>query len=250
MNTNLYPSFSVFSDVLDTRSKQDIGALLLDLTMPNLTGEELLPLIHLDYPDLPIIMVTGTADLATAVECMKMGAFDYLVKPIETRKLIATVKRAVEIQELRQENEALQRNILANELEHPEAFLEIITGNDKIRSILLYVEAIARTVQPVLITGETGVGKELVARGIHKSSGRQGEYTAINVAGFDDNMFADALFGHKKGAFTGAEQTRKGMIERASFGTLFLDEIGDLSHTSQVKLLRLLEAGEYFPRIR
>ena len=201
MNTNLYPSFSVFivddeerilrslsgilksgginniictkesSDVLDTLSKQDIGVLLLDLTMPNLTGEELLPLIHLDYPDLPIIMVTGTADLATAVECMKMGAFDYLVKPIETRKLIATVKRAVEIQELRQENEALQRNILANELEHPEAFLEIITGNDKIRSILLYVEAIARTVQPVLITGETGVGKELVARAIHKSSG-------------------------------------------------------------------------------
>lgn len=115
------------------------------------------------------------------------------------------------------------------------------------RSVLLYAEAIAKTAQAVLITGETGVGKELIARAIHKSSARKGEYLPVNVAGVDDNMFADALFGHRRGAFTSADQTRGGLIERASGATLFLDEIGDLTASSQVKLLRLLETGEYFP---
>jgi DNA-binding NtrC family response regulator len=132
-------------------------------------------------------------------------------------------------------------------LEHPEVFSEIVTGNPMMRSIFQYIEAISLSPQPVLITGETGVGKELVAKAIHHLSNRKGAFVPVNVAGLDDNVFADTLFGHRKGAFTGADQARSGLVEQASGGTLFLDEIGDLSPASQVKLLRLLQDGEFFP---
>jgi len=115
------------------------------------------------------------------------------------------------------------------------------------RSIFQYIESISVSPQPILITGETGVGKELVSKAIHRLSQRKGAFVPVNVAGLDDNVFADTLFGHKKGAFTGADQARNGLVEQASGGTLFLDEIGDLSPVSQVKLLRLLQDGEYFP---
>lgn len=132
-------------------------------------------------------------------------------------------------------------------LKHPEAFAEIITSNIKMLTIFHYIESIAPSMQLVLITGETGVGKELIARSIHKCSNLSGPMITVNVAGLDDNMFSDTLFGHTKGAFSGAERVRRGLIERAEGGTLFLDEIGNLSHASQVKLLRLLEGGEYLP---
>lgn len=193
-------------EVLGILEGQGIFVILLDLTMPHIPGEELLPQIHRNFPDLPVIIVTGNTEVSTAVECMKMGAFDYLVKAVEPNKLIATVNRAIEIQELKQEISTLREHLVSNEFEHPEAFSGIVTGNDRMRSILLYVESIARTAQPVLITGETGVGKELVAGAIHTISGRKGEYIQTNIAGFDDNMFADTLIGHRKGAFTGADQ--------------------------------------------
>jgi DNA-binding NtrC family response regulator len=137
--------------------------------------------------------------------------------------------------------------VLSDKLEHPEVFSEMVTCSARMRSIFQYVEAIAASPRPLLITGETGVGKELVARAVHRLSRRKGAFVPVNVAGLDDNVFADTLFGHKKGAFTGAEQARGGLLEQAAGGTLFLDEIGDLSHASQVKLLRLLQDGEYFP---
>ena len=115
------------------------------------------------------------------------------------------------------------------------------------QAIFSYIEAVAMSPQPLLITGESGVGKELIARAAHTLSGCRGQLVAVNVAGLDDTVFADTLFGHVRGAFTGAEQPRRGMIEEAADGTLFLDEIGDLSIASQVKLLRLLQEGEYFP---
>jgi DNA-binding NtrC family response regulator len=157
------------------------------------------------------------------------------------------VRRAIELRELKRENLLLKQNMLAEGPLHAEAFAEIVTQSRTMIAIFQYVEAIARSTQPVLITGETGVGKELMARAIHTLSDRKGSFVSINVAGLDDEMFADSLFGHKRGAFTGAATARKGLVEQASGGTLFLDEIGDLAVSSQVKLLRLLQEREYFP---
>lgn len=132
-------------------------------------------------------------------------------------------------------------------LKHPEIFENIITQDEKMLSIFQDLESISLTSQPVLITGETGVGKELIAKAIHSLSGLKGRYVAVNVAGLDDLVFSDTLFGHGKGAYTGADQVRDGLIKHAAGGTLFLDEIGDLSLQSQVKLLRLIQEGEYLP---
>jgi DNA-binding NtrC family response regulator len=234
-------------DVMRLLSTQEIEVMLLDLSMPHISGEELLSLITRDFPEIPVVIITGSNDVETAVACMKSGAFDYMVKPVEKSRLISGVKRAIELRELQRENRLLKARVLSGAMEHPEAFSEIITDSEAMRSIFQYIEAISNTSQPVLITGETGVGKELVARAIHKLSKRKGDFVPVNVAGLDDNIFADTLFGHKKGAFTGADQPRSGLIEQASGGTLFLDEIGDLSPASQVKLLRLLQDGEFFP---
>ena len=126
-------------------------------------------------------------------------------------------------------------------------FSDIITTDSQMLSIFKYIESVAKSSKPVLITGETGVGKELIANSVHLSSGRSGEFVTVNVAGLDDTVFSDTLFGHVKGAFTGAHEIRSGLIEKAAGGTLFLDEIGDLSMSSQIKLLRLLQEHEYLP---
>lgn len=228
-------------------SEQEIEVMLLDLSMPFVSGEELLSMVTRDFPEVPVIVITGSNDVETAVRCMKSGAFDYMVKPVEKSRLISGVKRAIEIRELQRENKWLRAHVLSDRLEHPGVFSEIITNSPTMKSIFQYVEAISPSPQPVMITGETGVGKELVARAIHRLSHRTGLFVPVNVAGLDDNVFADTLFGHRKGAFTGADQTRSGMVEQASGGTLFLDEIGDLSPASQVKLLRLSQDGEFFP---
>lgn len=234
-------------DVMPLLAEQDIEVMLLDLRMPHLSGEELLSQITTDFPHVPIIVITGADDVETAVKCMRAGAFDYIVKPVERSRLVASVKTALELRELQRQNQLLRAHVLSDQLADPEPFAEIITTSKMMRSIFQYIEAIANSPQPVLLTGETGVGKELVAKAIHTASGRQGDFIAINVAGLDDNVFADTLFGHRKGAFTGADQTRNGMVEKAEEGTLFLDEIGDLSPASQVKLLRFLQDGEFFP---
>ena len=225
----------------------DASLVLLDLSMPYISGEELLRKIYEEFPDIPVIIITGANDVETAVKCMKNGAYDYMLKPIERNRLISGVRRAIELKDLQQENIRLKKRILSDQLEFPEAFENIITRNKTMHSIFKYLEAIARTSQPVLITGETGVGKELMARAIHTIGGGQSDFVSVNIAGLDDNVFSDTLFGHKKGAFTGADSARPGLIEKAAGGTLFLDEIGDLSLASQVKLLRLLQEREYFP---
>jgi len=234
-------------DVISLLAEQESDVMLLDLRMPYLSGEELLPMVTTDFPHVPVIVITGADDVETAVRCMKAGAFDYIVKPVERSRLVASVKRAIELRELRRQNQLLKAHVLSDQLQNPEAFSEIITTSKIMRSIFQYIESIATSPQPVLITGATGVGKELVARAVHTISRRQGDFIAVNVAGLDDSVFADTLFGHRKGAFTGADQTRTGLAEKASGGTLFLDEIGDLSPASQVKLLRFLQEGEFFP---
>jgi DNA-binding NtrC family response regulator len=204
--------------VLPLLEKWQIEAMLLDLSMPNVSGEELLSVMSCDHPGVPVIIITGANDVETAVRCMRSGAFDYMVKPVEKCRLIAGVRRAVEIRELQRENMLLKDRVLTGELRHPEAFAGIVTRNGVMRAVFQYVEAVAASPQPVLITGETGVGKDLVARAVHEISGRKGAFVAVNVAGLDDSIFADTLFGHRKGAFTGAEQARSGLVEGPAAG--------------------------------
>jgi DNA-binding NtrC family response regulator len=233
--------------VLPLLAEQEVGVLVLDLTMPHISGQALLEQVAGDYPDIPIILMTATNDLETAVQCMQTGAIDYLVKPVEENRLVSSVKRAMEIRMLRAEVLSLKDRLLTDTPPRREAFAEIITQSRAMLAIFRYLEAIASSPQPVLITGETGTGKELVARALHRLSARPGELVAVNVAGLDDAMFSDTLFGHTRGAFTGAERVRDGLITTTAEGTLFLDEVGDLTVASQVKLLRLLQDGTFYP---
>lgn len=228
-------------------ASQRIEVMVLDLWMPTVSGEEILSAMAQDFPEIPVIILTGVNEVETAVRCMKNGAFDYIVKPVERARLLTSVNRAVQFRELRRENDLLKQGVLSAELRHPEAFSSMNTASSQMMSIFRYVEAVAATSQPVLITGETGVGKELLAKAIHAVSGRKGSFVPVNVAGLDDNVFGDTLFGHRKGAFTGADESRPGVIERAGGGTLLLDEIGDLTLPSQLKLLRLVQEREYLP---
>ncbi|SDP73108.1 sigma-54-dependent transcriptional regulator [Desulforhopalus singaporensis] len=233
--------------VLPIVEQKEPSVILLDLNMPHVDGEDILDQIISYYPHIPVIIITGRIDAETAVDCMKNGAFDYIVKPVDENRLIASVQKSLRYTDLHKENESLKERLRNKDIDHPEAFDDIITNNPKMMMIFNYIESIATTGEPVLVRGETGTGKELIARAIHTLSGRRGRFVAVNVAGLDDNVFSDTLFGHVKGAFTGATSGRSGLIEKAAGGTLFLDEIGDLSPGSQIKLLRLLQEKEYLP---
>ena len=232
---------------MDLLSKHEVGIVLLDLNMPNLTGEDLLRTIGEQFPELIVIIVSGMNQIETAVTCMKQGAFDYIVKTAEEDRITTVVLHAIRLIEMRQEYREMSQRFLSDTLRNPEVFEGIVTIDKTMRSIFQYVEAVAKSNQPLLVTGESGVGKGLIVNAAHKLSGCTGPLISVNVGGLDDAMFTDTLFGHIKGAFTGADQARSGMVEQASLGTLFLDEIGDLSNASQVKLLRLLQEGDYFP---
>lgn len=234
-------------DLLPLLDDKEVAVIVLDLFMPHLSGVELLPKIIKLHPEIPVIVLTAAQDVETAVSSMKEGAFDYLVKPVEESRLISSVKRAMEMRYLRRHVNVLKDYLLSDKLDHAQSFASFNTINKKMHSIFQYAEAIAISNEPVLITGETGVGKELLARSIHQLSGRKGKLMPVNVAGLDDVLFSDTLFGHKKGAFTGAVDTREGMVAAAAGGTLFLDEIGDLAKPSQIKLLRLLQENRYHP---
>jgi len=234
-------------EVIHLLQSNEVEGILLDLRMPYISGEDLLSHIKDDFPHVPVIIVTGTNEIDVAVKCMRTGAFDYMVKPVEESRLVSGVMRAIELRELKREYGDLRKRLLSDRLSNPDAFARIITQDRKMQSIFLYVESIAKNDETVLIVGETGVGKELIAKTIHELSRPDKSFLAVNVAGLDDTMFSDSLFGHKKGAYTGAAESRKGFLQQASGGTILLDEIGDLSSVSQVKLLRLLETHEYYP---
>ena len=227
--------------------RHEIGLVLLDLNMPHLGGDQLIALIAERHPEIAIIVISGMNQIESAVNCIKQGAFDYFVKTVEEDRLVSGVLRAIRMLELERQNREMSSRMLSGELKCPAAFAGIVTTDRTMHAIFSYIEAVAMSTEPLLIMGESGVGKELIARAAHTLSGCQGQLVSVNVAGLDDAVFADNLFGHMRGAFTGADQPRRGMIEEAADGTLFLDEIGDLSIASQVKLLRLLQEGEYFP---
>jgi len=235
------------SKVLDILDQGGVGLVLLDLNMPGLGGEELLERIAERHPEIACIMVSGMDQLAGAVRCMRLGAYDYLVKTDDEERIVGGVQRAVRMLELREENREVASRLVRGGPRTPEAFAKLVTRCRAMQAIFAYVEAVAASPQPLLVTGESGVGKEQLVRAAHALSGRTGPLVAVNAAGLDDAVFADTLFGHLRGAFTGADAPRRGMIEEAADGTLFLDEIGDLSVASQVKLLRLLQEGEFYP---
>lgn len=233
--------------VMDILQHLKVEIILLDMVMPHISGEDLLIQIRANFPEIPVIMVTGLSDTPTIVRCMQKGAYDYITKPFDKDLLIAAVKRAIEFRELTRQNAQSSQNLLLDSPINPENFKEIITNNSKMKSLFRYCEATAPGKEPVLITGETGTGKELMARAFHAASNRKGKFIAVNVAGIDHHVFSDTLFGHEKGAFTGADKPRLGFINKAAGGTLFLDEIGELSNQSQIKLLRVIQEKEFIP---
>jgi DNA-binding NtrC family response regulator len=222
--------------------------VITDLRMPVMDGFALVETLAAEAECTPVVVVSGAGAIDEAVRAMRLGAWDYLSKPIVNfEELQITLDSCLERAATRRELERLRRRLSEGVPEDESAFGAIITASPRMRTIFLYLESVAPSRQPVLITGETGTGKELIARAVHALSGVDGPFVAINLAGLDDTMFSDTLFGHQRGAYTGADRVREGLVRQASGGTLFLDEIGDLSPGSQVKLLRLLQEGEYLP---
>lgn len=243
-NTILCPDGSA---ALDIARDREVEAALLDVLMPGRKGDEILEGLLNLQPDLPVIMVTGVDDVDLAVSCMRKGAYDYIRKPADSERIVSALTRAFELRTMRRERHNLSAGFLNPAPPKSAAFNELVTHSPAMLRIFQYCEAIATSPEPVLIMGETGVGKELLARAIHNASARKGEFVAVNVAGLDDQAFSDSLFGHVRGAFTGADRARGGFMERAAGGTLFLDEIGDLPLQAQIKLLRVLQEREFYP---
>lgn len=223
----------------------DVALVLLDLTLKQESGLALLEWIRESSPDTAVIVVTAASDISMAVRCMRAGAYDFLVKGNDAGRLPAAVGNALSHRQSRMENSRLRTALVRSTPAHPEVFDDFVSESPAIRHIFVYLEAVAGTPDPMLITGETGVGKELVARAIHTASGRDGPFVAVNLGGLDDHTIFDTLFGHVKGAFTGADAAREGLVRRAAAGTLFLDEFAEISTEAQVKLLRLLDSGEF-----
>jgi DNA-binding NtrC family response regulator len=234
-------------NALDYFRNEELALAVIDLRMPKLHGRDLLGAFSELKPYIPVVVVTAESHIESAIECMKSGAVDYLTKPISISRFMASVRRALELRRLNEDIMLLDRAGDEESNSRTPHIPSIITQNREMLALLRYVEVVSQSRQPVLISGETGVGKELVAQAVHSLSGLKGEFVSINIAGLDDQMFSDTLFGHRRGAFTGALNDRDGLIMKANNGTIFLDEIGDLNELSQIKLLRLLQENEYYP---
>ena len=218
-----------------------MDAVLCDLKLPNLDGLATMELAHEKFGPLPWIVVTGNGNEETAVAAIKQGAFNYLTKPVDLARLKATVESAVRMASANRENKALRR-----ELGYEEALDRIVGTSAAIRAVKATIRQVAKTDATVLVDGESGTGKELVADAVHALSNRSGRpYVKINTAAIPHDLLESELFGHERGAFTGAVQQKKGKFEVADTGTLFLDEIGEMPLDSQVKLLRVLQDGSF-----
>jgi DNA-binding NtrC family response regulator len=229
--------------LLDKGETYDLA--LIDITMPGISGIELLDIIKNRCPRTECIMVTAVNEAKTAVECIKKGAYDYLIKPVSKDDLILKLAHAQERKRLLDILE-LKDAAVPPELIHPEAFERIITRSHRMVKIMKEAELHAASEVPILITGESGTGKELLARAIHLASPRaHAPFMPVNMASLSTNLFDAEFFGHTKGAFTGAEKDRAGYLESTNHGTLFLDEIGILPLDLQGKLLRVLQEGEF-----
>ena len=215
--------------------------VLLDLRMPGMDGMEVLKQVKEIAPQTVVIMMTAYASIPGAVQAMKEGAYDYIVKPLDVDQLTLMLKRIVEHQQLITEN-ILLRKRLTEQYE----FEDIIGRSEAMQEVFSMIKAVTDTNATVLITGETGTGKELVARAIHSnSSQRYGPFVATSCGALPETLLESELFGYEKGAFTGADRAKKGRFELANEGTLFLDEVGDISMKTQIKLLRVLQEKSF-----
>jgi DNA-binding NtrC family response regulator len=236
-------------DPLEAASRFDEGETfdiaLIDVTMPEMDGMELLEIIKNTSPNTECIMITAVNEARVSVKCLKKGAYDYLVKPVAEEELSMTINRALERKRLLDILDMDKRDALP-EVQNKAAFQAIVTRSRKMVRILKEAELHAASPFPVLITGESGTGKELLARAIHAASPRaDAPFTPVNMAALNSNLFDAEFFGHTKGAFTGADHDRTGYLDQTNKGTLFLDEIGILPLELQGKLLRVLQNGEY-----
>jgi two-component system nitrogen regulation response regulator NtrX len=218
--------------------ENDLNLALLDLMLPDIGGIEVLKEIIKLKPALPVIMISGQGTIEDAVQATRLGAYDFLVKPVERERVLLAVRNALERDRMRREVALLREEALRK--------YQMVGVTEPIRKIFQLIDEIAGSKEPVLITGESGTGKELVARAIHAKSKRNDRaFVKLNCAAIPETLIESELFGYEKGAFTGALTQKKGKLELAHNGTLFLDEVGDLSIASQAKLLRFLQEAEF-----
>jgi len=238
-----YEGYSVFEaeagqEGLDRIAEGDLDAVLLDIKMPGMDGMEVLRRVTESDPDLPVIMVSGHADIKTAVEATRIGAFEFFEKPPDRDRMLLAVRNAVQRGRLIDEKVSIEQTLTKG--------FRLFGDSPAIAEIIQTIETIGPSQARILITGENGVGKGIVARAIHKSSPRAGgRFVEVCCAAIPDDLIESELLGHEKGAFTGAAARRPGRFEMADGGTIFLDEIGDMSPRVQAKVLRVIEEGEF-----
>jgi len=248
MKRTLSRSYDVFdfgavAEALPAVERAEFDCIVTDLRMPGIDGLEGLRRFKVKVPDIPVILVTAFATVETAVEAMRAGAFDYLKKPFEPEELEIVVARAVEHARVKRENARL-RSALSGAF----SVQNVVGKSQPMKDLVSMLERIAPSDVPILIEGESGTGKDLLARAAHALSKRaSGPFVALNMSAIPENLAEAELFGHEKGAFTGADQAREGFFAEAEGGTIFLDELGLLPPALQPKLLRVLQDGEYIP---
>ena len=224
-------------EALDTLKAEDVDLVLTDRRLPGMDGVALVRQIKTDHPDLAVVVMTAYGTIESAVEAMRMGAEDYLVKPFEAAEMLLVIRRAIEFQELKSAN---RRSIRRNQERF--TFRNVVAGSAMMQSVFDTLRSVADLDTTVLIYGETGVGKELLARSVHFSGARRERpFVAVNCAAIPAELFESELFGSRKGAFTGANEHRRGQFQMAHGGTLLLDEIGEMPLHLQSKLLRAIE---------
>ncbi len=242
-SADIYPEGQTFLDRLETDSTYTPDLLLQDIHMPCISGIEILKKVRQIRPELPVVIMTAFGSIDSAVESIKLGAYDYITKPFPKEKLLGVLENALERENLLRENRSLKEELISNA-----APGEIIFTSSKYREVYDMTLQVAASEANILIQGESGTGKELIARAIHYNSARrEHRYLTINCAALTDTLLESQLFGHVRGAFTGATSAQKGLLEAADGGTLFLDEIGDMTLALQAKLLRVIQEREFTP---
>ena len=231
----------------DLLKEGNFDLLILDIDMPDVSGIDILKFIKKDKMDLITLVLTGVEDIDIAISAMKLGTYDYILKPVDEDALITTIDNALESSHTFKDDNDSQSKFSYEKLKYNEVFKDLITCDEKMFKIFFMVEKFAKTDNSILIWGESGSGKELIAEAIHKISNRKDKkFVAVNAGVFAQELFSSEFFGYHKGAFTGASKDKIGFIEEANHGTLFLDEIGELPLGIQVKLLRVLQEEEFY----